>query len=108
MAGKVVWSSGNENLCSTCGYITTDCRCRTAIPDGPARIRIEKRRGKTVTVVAEIPLVASDVKKLLRDLKKRCATGGTSKQNTIELQGDQIESVRAWFDQCSIAYKGWN
>ncbi|MGE4620381.1 MAG: translation initiation factor [Planctomycetota bacterium] len=108
MAGKVVWSSGNENLCSVCGSLTTDCRCQVASPEGPARIRIEKRRGKTVTVVAEIPLEISDVKRLLRDLKKRCATGGTSKKHTIELQGDHVESVRTWLGQCSIAYKGWN
>ncbi|MDE0957873.1 MAG: translation initiation factor [Planctomycetota bacterium] len=112
MSRKVVWRSDGETPCGSCGQLPGHCRCSaaslSAVPTGPARIRIEKRRGKTVTVVDEIPLVEKDVKALLRDLKKRLASGGTCKQNTIELQGDHVDGVRKWFEGHSIPHRGWH
>ncbi len=112
MSRKVVWRSDGNSPCGGCGQLPGHCRCSaaspSAVPTGPARIRIEKRRGKTVTVVDEIPLVEKDVKALLRDLKKRLASGGTCKQNTIELQGDHVDGVRKWFEGHSIPHRGWH
>jgi len=75
---------------------------------GPARLRLEKRRGKTITVIAEIPLTGAMLKECLKELKKRCATGGTVKEGSIELQGDHVGSVREYLDSRSIAHKGWH
>lgn len=112
MSRKVVWRSDGNSPCGGCGQLPGRCRCSvaspSAVPTGPARIRIEKRRGKTVTVVDEIPLVEKDVKALLRDLKKRLASGGTCKQFTIELQGDHVDGVRKWFEGHSIPHRGWH
>lgn len=108
MAAKVVWSSDSAEPCPKCRKGAGECLCQQRVPEGVAKIRIEKRRGKTVTVIAEIPLELSDVKLLLRDLKKRCATGGTCKGHTLELQGDHVDFVRLWLDKCFIAHRGWN
>ena len=112
MSRKVVWRSDGDSPCGGCGQSVSRCRCSaanpSAVPSGPARIRVEKRRGKTVTVIDEIPLVEKDVKALLRDLKKRLASGGTGKQFTIELQGDHVEAVRKWLDGSSIPHRGWH
>jgi len=108
VVAKVVWSSDSAELCPVCKQGAGECHCQQRVPDGVAKIRIEKRRGKTVTVIADLPLEISDVKLLMRDLKKRCATGGTCKGTSIELQGDQVDVVRQWLDGCSIAHRGWN
>lgn len=108
VALEVVWSSASAESCEGCKQGAGECQCWKRVPVGVAKIRIEKRRGKTVTVIADLALEKSDVKLLLRDLKKRCATGGTSKGTTIELQGDQVDVVRQWLDACSIAHRGWN
>ncbi len=108
VAAKVVWSSDAAEECPVCKRRAEECQCQQRVAEGVAKLRIEKRRGKTVTVIAEIPLELSDVKLLLRDLKKRCATGGTCKGTSIELQGDQVQVVRKWLDGCSIAHRGWD
>ena len=47
------------------------------------------RAGKCVTVVEGLPVSADQLKKLATRLKQRCGVGGSVKQHTIELQGDQ-------------------
>ncbi len=51
------------------------------------------KSGKTVTLITGISLTDSDIKRLLKRLKINCGTGGTIKDGTIELQGDQINKV---------------
>jgi translation initiation factor 1 len=53
------------------------------------------RRGKAVTVVAGLPPQAAYAAQLLRQLKAQCGTGGTLKEGTLELQGDQRDKVQA-------------
>ncbi|HLF20327.1 MAG TPA: translation initiation factor [Bacteroidota bacterium] len=47
------------------------------------------RKGKTVTVVSGLQHNPATMKEIARILKERCGTGGTVKEGTIELQGDQ-------------------
>ncbi len=60
-------------------------------------IRVQRTRsgksGKTVTMIRGLSLNGSDLKKLLKVLKTKCGTGGTVKDEIIELQGDQIKSA---------------
>lgn len=60
-----------------------------------AEIRREKkgRGGKDVTVVRELQLTEQDLKVLGKLLKKKCGSGGTIKEGTIEIQGDHREQV---------------
>ena len=49
--------------------------------------------GKTVTVIADLNVEKSQAKKLLKTLKRSCGSGGTIKEDIIELQGDQVKVV---------------
>ncbi len=46
--------------------------------------------GKTVTVIKGLNLDLSEAKSLLKKLKSSCGTGGTIKEDVLELQGDQV------------------
>jgi predicted translation initiation factor SUI1 len=47
------------------------------------------RRGKGVTTVSDVPLDEAGLLDLAAKLKQRCGTGGTVKDERIEIQGDQ-------------------
>ena len=55
------------------------------------------RGGKTVVVVYDFAthLPHSQIEKVAKKLRSACSTGGTVKDRTIEIQGDQITKVRA-------------
>jgi translation initiation factor 1 len=55
------------------------------------------RGGKTVVVVYDFAthLPASIIEKVAKKLRSACSTGGTVKDRTIEIQGDQVARVRA-------------
>jgi translation initiation factor 1 len=55
------------------------------------------RSGKTVVVVYDFAthLPASIIEKVAKKLRAACSTGGTVKDRTIEIQGDQVAKVRA-------------
>lgn len=46
------------------------------------------RKGKGVTLINGVPLPAAELKKLAKELKQKCGTGGTLKDGVIEIQGD--------------------
>ena len=48
----------------------------------------EKRRGKVVTVIKPFYLETNELKKILKELKSHLGSGGTIKDNTLELQGE--------------------
>ena len=47
------------------------------------------RGGKPVSLVKNLVLSADDMKALARKLKQECGTGGTVKDDVIEIQGEQ-------------------
>lgn len=47
------------------------------------------RKGKTVTVVADLQHNPQTMEELARTLKQHCGAGGTVKDGLIEIQGDQ-------------------
>ena len=55
------------------------------------------RGGKTVVVVYDFAthLPLSQIEKVAKKLRSACSTGGTVKDRTIEIQGDQVAKVRA-------------
>ena len=90
---RIVYDSdlGRTN-CPACQRPVSRCKCTKAEPvtgDGIVRIRRELRRGKPTTVVMGIPLTDPELRELAKALKKKCSTGGSVKQGTIEIQGDQ-------------------
>jgi translation initiation factor 1 len=69
-----------------------------------AKLRVETkgRGGKTVTVVYDLPRNSDFLKDLSQELKRICGTGGAVSEDTVELQGDLRERVRA-----ALLKKGW-
>lgn len=65
--------------------------------DGIIRIRLETkgRNGKGVSVVWGFDLDKNELKALAKKLKAHCGTGGSVKDWTIEIQGDQREKLKA-------------
>lgn len=67
------------------------------------KITVEKRaKGKTVTAVSGIVLSPEDMKKLAKDLKNACGSGGSSGPDHVEIQGDHREAMGKW-----LSSKGW-
>ena len=66
-------------------------------PKGKRQVRLERTRigkkGKLVTVVKGLELNQVEAKKVLKNLKIACGTGGTLKGDFLELQGDQISKA---------------
>lgn len=65
--------------------------------DGVVRLKRESkgRGGKGVTLVTGLPLKESDLKRLAKELKQLCGTGGTVKDGVIEIQGEQREELKS-------------
>ena len=61
--------------------------------DQDARVRREKRRGKWVTVVTGLDPAATDLKQLAKDLKAKCASGGSVTDDGVEVQGDHRDAI---------------
>ena len=99
----IVYSTDHGRVCPECGKPTDKCRCGTGSAadsgavQGPVHVRrsTKGRRGKTVSVVSGLQLSTVELAELARELKQRCGTGGTAKNNVIEIQGDHIETLVA-------------
>jgi len=65
--------------------------------DGFARVRreIKGRRGKTVTTISDLTVNDADLKELASALKRLCGVGGSVKNGTIEIQGDNADKIVA-------------
>jgi translation initiation factor 1 len=51
------------------------------------------RKGKTVTEVRGFQHSPETLKGILKKLKSQCGTGGTAKEDTLEIQGDHREKL---------------
>ena len=108
---RTVYSTEAGNVCPACGWPTRNCKCsRDGARDEPlparivAKLRIEKsgRGGKTVTVVYDLPRNRAFLQALASELKRACGAGGTAVENTVEIQGDLRDRIRA-----ALVKKGW-
>lgn len=86
--------------CPACGKAMSDCTCpRDASgelcrpADQDARVHREKRRGKWMTVVTGLNPSATDLKALAKEVKAKCATGGATTADGLEVQGDHRDTL---------------
>jgi translation initiation factor 1 len=109
-----VYSTGVGRICPKCGWPVNDCKCSSNISEETvpakvvAKLRVETkgRGGKTVTVVYDLPRNSAFLRELGQELKRTCGTGGTVAENTVELQGDVRDRVRALLQKKGFAVKG--
>lgn len=87
--------------CERCQALEADCRCPPAPPEyaapetQTAKVITERRKGqKWVTVIQGLLATESNLVELLSALKTHCGAGGTIQDNSVEIQGDQVEKVR--------------
>ncbi|MFC1832347.1 translation initiation factor Sui1 [Thermodesulfobacteriota bacterium] len=96
----IVYSTEFGKVCPKCGNPVSKCICGKRIPaipnDGIVRISQETkgRKGSGVSIITDIALDDKDLKKLSKQLKKKCGTGGTVKSGAIEIQGDHRDVLK--------------
>lgn len=105
MAGRndknsgLVYSTEHGRICPGCGKPSAMCVCKKkkAMPpvDGIVRVGRETkgRKGKGMTLITGVPLDSDGLKRLSKDLKQKCGTGGTVKNSVIEIQGDHRDKL---------------
>lgn len=89
----LVYSTDSGRTCPGCGHPVKQCCCskeKRSAGDGIVRVsrQTKGRKGSGVSLIAGIPLNDTDLKKLAKQLKKKCGSGGTVKNGIIEIQGD--------------------
>ncbi len=57
-------------------------------PEQTLRVELDKRKGKTATLITGYDAPDEDVKKLAQTLKIKLATGGSTRDGEILIQGD--------------------
>lgn len=96
-----VYSTELGRLCADCGAPAAACTCRrhdtTIVGDGRVRVsrEVQGRAGKGVTVIRGLPVTRRALDDVARQLKKRCGSGGTVKDDAIEIQGDHRDTIVA-------------
>ena len=84
-----------SEICQICGYPKELCVCEAIDKEAIQKIKVyvaKKKFGKLVTVVIGIDKKAAD--DIGKELKRRMACGGTSKDAVIMLQGDHRKRVK--------------
>jgi len=96
----LVYSTDMGRTCPECRRPIEQCRCKqkaATAPSGDGTVRVGRqtkgRKGKGVTVVTGLPLGQADLEKLGRELKKKCGSGGTVRDGTIEIQGEHRDTL---------------
>lgn len=90
---RTVWSSDQGDLRKG----QTQSRSVKSLPPNQQTIYLHRdskgRGGKTVTLVKKLILSEDDMKELAKTLKQVCGSGGTVKDDVIEIQGEHREKI---------------
>ena len=93
----LVYSTDTGRTCPGCGHPVKQCCCSKGKSrqqgDGVVRIsrQIKGRKGSGVCLITGVNLSEAELRKLAKQLKKKCGAGGAVKNGIIEIQGDQRE-----------------
>jgi translation initiation factor 1 len=93
---RLVYSTDTGRTCPDCGHPVKQCCCKektTQQGDGVVRVsrQTKGRKGSGVCLITGVDLGEAELKKLAKQLKKKCGAGGAVKNGIIEIQGDQRE-----------------
>ena len=83
-------------VCPKCGLPEELCVCQTIAKEAQTiRVeKIQKRYGKSMTIIRGVDTTKIDVRNLMKKLKSKLACGGTYKNGEIELQGDHRHRIK--------------
>ena len=96
---RSVYSTEHGKMCPRCEKPIAGCVCKQkqTVPQGDGIVRVGRetkgRKGKGVTLISGIPLDNNELKRLAKQLKQKCGTGGTIKAGVIEIQGDHRNTL---------------
>ncbi len=103
-----VYSTDHGRICADCDQPAASCSCRQKKVTNPGKggVKVGRetkgRKGKGVTIISGLPLQPIGLEALAKELKKRCGSGGTVKDGTIEIQGDHRDLLLE-----ELAKRGW-
>ncbi len=110
--GGLVYSTEAGRMCPDCRQPVAQCVCKSrasAVPAGDGIVRVSRetkgRGGKAVTVVKGVPVDATALAALSKQLKAACGSGGTVKDGVIEVQGDHCAPVIALLQKQGFTVK---
>ena len=90
---RIVWTSDHGDVRKN----ESGSRKATSLPPHQQTIYLHRdskgRGGKTVTLVKKLILSEEDLRQLATRLKQICGSGGTIKDDVIEIQGDHREKL---------------
>ncbi|MEZ6137475.1 MAG: translation initiation factor [Pirellulaceae bacterium] len=88
-------------ICNLCGLEQANCSCPPAAlqPVAPDKQRLKiaterRKRGKVVTTVRGFECPQWQLAELLTELKNLCGAGGSHGEGNLEIQGDQIATLK--------------
>mgnify|MGYP000218137157 CR=1 FL=1 len=64
-----------------------------------------KRGGKTVSIIVDLPFNPKYFQKLTKKIKNSLGTGGSFKNDSIEIQGDHREKIKSFLEQLDFKVK---
>lgn len=103
---RLVYSTSGNNQCEKCGKALAKCNCsaKRSQPnpsDGIVRLSRETkgRKGKGVTLISGLELSEKDLKVLAKKLKALCGSGGTVRDQVIEIQGDHRAILKSTLEK---------
>lgn len=105
----LVYSTDSGRICPDCGHPPKQCCCNNKtlgpVSDGVVRVKRQTKgkKGSGVSLIEGLSLNEAELKKLGKDLKKKCGSGGTVKNGIIEIQGDHREFLLK-----SLIQRGFN
>lgn len=87
----------------------SDSKTKSAKPTGDGIVRIRRetkgRKGKGVTTISGLLLEDKELKALAKELKKICGTGGSVKDQVIEIQGDSRDKIKQFLESKNYTVK---
>ena len=110
MKNKLVYSTDQGRTCPECENSLENCSCNDAtkvLGSGNVKIQLETkgRKGKGVTLVKDLAMTTDELKVIGKKLKNHCGVGGSVKDGTVEIQGDQREKIKAFLEGQGIKAK---
>ena len=95
------------DICPNCGLPKELCVCEVLNKEGEGKIKVYSKKAKFDKVITIIEGISTnELESVAKYLKKSLASGGTYKDNIIELQGNQTSRVKQAL--VNLGYKGDN